>query len=177
MPEEMIQTNENKPIKKRSKAARWYSFNKHKIPLYLSLIAVLLFSATLDFTLGGFQLKSHLYTVVALGPQFSAIAVFTVFLLTLLSMIQIFNGVSFGQKKNPFSLMLMTALTVIQIVGVALYTYIIMTEPTRSTGFNFTKYPYAIFSYSVYIAGLTAQLTATILAWIYVDWKYVKIED
>lgn len=177
MPENMIQTNENKPIKKRSKAARWYSFNKHKIPLYLSLIAVLLFSATLDFTMGGFQLKSHLYTVVALGTQYSAMAVFTVFLLTLLSMMQIFNGVSFGQKKNPFSLIMMTVLTVIQIVGVAFYAFIVITEPTRSSGFNFTKYPYAVFSYSVYIAGAITQLIATILAWIYVDWKYVKIED
>ena len=94
------ETSDQKPIKKRSKMARWYSFNKHKIPLYLSLISVILFSATLDFDLGGFELKSHLYTVVALGPTFSALAVFSVFVITLLSMIQIVNTFSFGQKKT-----------------------------------------------------------------------------
>jgi len=171
------ETSDQKPIKKRSKMARWYSFNKHKIPLYLSLISVILFSATLDFDLGGFELKSHLYTVVALGTTFSALAVFSVFVITLLSMIQIVNTFSFGQKKNPMSLFLMTGITVLQTVAVVFYTYVVMTEPSRSNGFTFEKFPYAIFSYSVYIAGLVVQLIATTLAWIYVDWKYVKIED
>lgn len=157
---------------------RWYRFNKQRIPFFLSLISVILFTGFVDFELTElrFSLKSHFDAITNLySNNNKSLATFLVFALNLLSIIQIFNTVIFGQKKNPFSLILITVLTVMQVVSFIYYTYIFMVEPSLSPNYTYTAS--AFNSLTLFTLGTIFAVAANVFAWIYVDWKYVKIED
>lgn len=157
---------------------RWYKFNKQRIPLFLSIISVILFTGLLDFDIPElrFNFKSHFDAITNLySNNNKSMATFMIFILNITSIVQIFNTVTFGQKKNPFSVYLITALMLIELVAFGLYLYAFLVEPSLSPTYKMTNS--AILSIGIFSAGILFGLASTFFAWKYVDWKYVKIEE
>src|SRR5690606_38930294 len=100
-----------------------------------------------------FSLKSHFDAITSLySNQYKSAATFMVFLLNIVAIVQIFNTITFGQKKNPLSLYLITALTVVEIAAYIFYVYVFMVEPTLSPTYKLTAS--AQFSMSVFGIGI-----------------------
>jgi len=157
---------------------RWYKFNKQRIPLFLSIISVVLFTGLLDFDIPElrFNFKSHFDAITNLySNNNKSMATFMIFLLNITSIVQSFNTVTFGQKKNPFSVYLITLLMVIELVAFSLYLYAFLVEPSLSPTYQMTNS--AKLSIGIFSAGILFGLASTFFAWKYVDWKYVKIEE
>ena len=156
----------------------WYSFNKQKIPMILIFIGTILFTAFLDFEVQGSELKleSHIYAIQQLtsSTQNNLTAVF-LFLMYLLSAIQLFNGITFGKKRSPVSLISLTIVTIVQLVLAFTYRAAFVTE--QATRADYVIDSATRFAYSINIAGALIYVVATVFAWIYVDWKYVKEKD
>ncbi len=171
------------PVVKRSKLKRWYNFNKQKLPMYLSAIAVIFFTGFLDFTLKDrnnvvlLSLESHFKTNNGMAAANGGIAMFMIFILNLLAIIQMFNTVTFSVKRSPFIVYLVNGITVLQVAAYVTYMLKLFQEYTERPTFNIFGRPEAIFSMAVFTLGIIFQLGSTVLTWFYVDWKYVKIED
>lgn len=174
---------DTKQVVKRSKFKRWYKFNKQRIPMFLTILAAIFFTGFLDFKMHNqdnvliFELKSHFTTNNAMGYENGNMAMFMIFLLNLLAIIQIFNTVSFSSKRSPLNLYLITGLTVLQLGSYGFYLSKLFAEQAVRASFVISQMPHAITSITVFTLGIIIQLASTILAWMYVDWKYVKIED
>ncbi|MCR3905640.1 MAG: hypothetical protein NUK62_01235 [Tenericutes bacterium] len=157
---------------------RWYSFNKQKIPMIFILIGVFFFTAFLDFEVQGteFKLLSHIAAMQKfLNTPYNNLSAFYLFLLYLIALIQIFNTVSFAQKRSPFSLILITVLTTVQVAVTGLYTSIFFIE--QANRLDYTIDSVARLAYSVTIIGSIFFIIGTVFAWFYVDWKYVKEKE
>ena len=167
----------DKPVKVerslKEKLARWYSFNKQKIPFFFLIISVLAITATLDFKMGNvMELKSHIDAITKVE---TTIVAFYLFVLNMVVLVQLFMGFSFSKKRSPFNLIFMTILTLIQSGTYILYATVFLTEHTRMPSYQLGGT--AVFSIVTIGIGTVLMVIATIFAWIYVDWKYVKIED
>lgn len=157
---------------------RWYKFNKKNIPLYLSIISVLLITGLVDFKVQEikFELKSHFDAINNLySNDFKSMATFMVFGLNLLSMVQVFNTVTFSKTRSPFSTILTTLLTLLEVVAFGFYLYVFVVEPSVSLNYEYTASVFT--SLAIFGSGLIFIILATVFSWIYVDWKYVKIEE
>lgn len=173
-----------KQVEKRSKLKRWYKFNKQKLPMFLTILAALFFTGFLDFTLQNqeniviFRLLSHFDANYKMGHENGGAAMFMIFALNFLAIIQVFNTVTFASKRSPLNLYLITGLNALQVVCYSNYLIKLFAEQKVSPEvFNIAKLPSAQFSIAVFTIGIIIQLASTILAWMYVDWKYVKLED
>lgn len=170
-------------VKKRSKLKRWYKFNKQKLPMFLTIIASIAFTGFLDFQLKNqenkmlFELKSHFTTNNMMGHENGGPAMFMIFILNILAMIQIFNTVNFSGKRSPVNLYLITGLTVLQLASFGYYLSLLFAEQAIRPSFVISQMPSAIISITVFTIGIIIQLASTVLAFMYVDWKYVKIEE
>lgn len=162
---------------------RWYSFNKQKIPLYFLLIAGIVFTAFLDFTVkrgvdeSPFVFASHLTAIQKFkSSPLANMSGFFLFTIYLVAIIQMFNGFTFAKKRAPMSLFLITGLTVAQIVLVSFYTYAFFAE--RASRTDYVIDAIAQRSYTIMIVGAVFMLLGAVSAWFYVDWHYVKeVED
>ena len=157
---------------------RWYKFNKQRIPLYFSILAVLIIVGLVDFRVTEirFELKSHFDAVNNLfSNQYKSMATFMVFALNLLSIIQIFNAVSFAKTKAPFNVFISTALTTLMVIAYALYTYVFIIEPSVSPNYSYSSSVF--FSLGSLGFGIIFTVASTVFKWKYIDWKYVKIEE
>src|SRR5690554_5790531 len=78
----------------------WYSFNKHKIPVYITFLSFFFYTAFLDFNMAGtpFMVQSHIRTVF----QVHSMSSFALFVMYLIAIIQLFNVMSYSKKLNPF---------------------------------------------------------------------------
>lgn len=165
-------------------AIRWYSFNKQKIPMIFIVIAGIIFTAFLDFTidrdvndLPEIVFQSHITAIRQfVSSPLANMTGFLLFGIYLIAIIQMFNVFTFAKKQSPKSLGLITFLTVVQLVFVSLYTYAFFAEKEYNPGYVIDEI--AVRSYSIMIAGAAFLLVGTVFAWFYVDWHYVKeIED
>lgn len=157
---------------------RWYSFNKQRIPLIFIFLGVFFFTAFLDFEIQGTNIKllSHIYAMQRfLNTPYNNLTAFFLFSMYLIALIQIFNGVSFAQKRAPFSLILLTFLSLLQATLSGLYTYAFFNE--QATRSDYVIDQAATIAYSTTIIGSVFFLIAAIFAWFYVDWKYVKEKE
>lgn len=157
---------------------RWYKFNRQRIPLILSIVAVLLIVGLVDFRVSEikFELQSHFHAINNLySNTYKSLATFLVFVLNLLSIIQIFNSVSFGKTKAPINVFLSTGLTTLMVAAYAIYMYIFIIEPSVSTNYKYTGSVFI--SLTVLGLGVIFTVASTVFKWIYIDWKYVKIEE
>lgn len=157
---------------------RWYKFNKQRIPLFLSIVSVLLIVGLVDFNVNelGFELKSHFDAVNNLySNTFKSMATFMVFVLNLLSIIQIFNASGYAKTKSPFSTYVSTALTIFMIAAFVAYAYVFIIEPSVSANYSYTGSVF--FSLTTLGLGVIFSVASTIFSWKYIDWKYVKIEE
>ena len=168
---------EKKPSK-QSGFARWYSFNKQRIPMFLLIVSVLAITATLDFNLrsaGGQQILNFRSHISAIRKTTNNILGFYLFLCNLFVLIQFFLSFSFSQKRSPLLLILMTIITVGQTAILILYVLGFIGESSIRPNYSMEMDTYiSIISLAV---GTVFMIAATIFAWIYVDWKYVKVED
>jgi hypothetical protein len=82
---------------------------------------------------------------------------------------------SFAKKRSPMSLILFTVLNLFQGLFVYLYTNAFLYE--AATRADYTLQNYSIMSMGIMAIGFVFYVIATIFAWVYVDWKYVKVED
>ena len=156
----------------------WYSFNKQKIPMIFILIGTFFYTAFLDFEVQGTQIEllSHIDAIRFLADSTrNNFAAFLLFLMYLLSLLQVFNGFSFGKKRAPFTLIIMTLITVIELVAAYLYTQTFFLEQAARADYTITSS--AVTAYTVTIIGAVFFLIGTIFAWFYVDWKYVKEKE
>lgn len=151
---------------------RWYSYNKYKIPVIFTVIGSLIYTLFLDFRTTGFVFRSH---ISAISELTSKIIGFYLFAMYIIAMIQIFNSLSFSRKRSPISLILYTALNLIQGLFVFLYTNEFLIEAATRTDYTLKNYSY--FSMGIMVSGFVFYVIATLFAWAYVDWKYVKIEE
>ncbi|WP_025724472.1 hypothetical protein [Acholeplasma granularum] len=157
---------------------RWYKFNKQRIPLFLTIIAVLLITGLVDFRVNEirFELKSHFDAINNLySNNLKSMATFMVFALNLLSIIQIFNSVSYSKTRAPFNVIISTALTAIMTAAYGAYAYVFIIEPTVSANYTYGSSVY--FSLIVFGLGILFSIASTVFSWKYIDWKYVKIEE
>ena len=157
---------------------RWYSYNKQKIPMIFILIGTVFFTAFLDFEVQGtsFKLNSHIAALNKLGnnPQ-NNIAAFLLFSMYLIALIQLFNSFTFAKKRSPVLLYLMTALTILQGYLAVSYYQVFMAEAKRFPAYVFDEA--ARLATTVSFIGAILFIIATVFAWLYVDWKYVKEVD
>src|SRR5690606_31158216 len=152
---------------------RWYSFNKQRIPLIFIFFGVFFFTAFLDFEIQGtdIKLQSHIYAIQRfLNTPYNNLTAFFLFAMYLIALIQIFNGVSFAQKRAPMTLYLMSILTLIQATLSGLYTFAFFNEQANRT--DYVIGAAARLAYTTTIIGSIFFLIATIFAWFYVDFKY-----
>ncbi len=152
---------------------RWYNYNKYSIPVILTIIGSIVFTVFLDFRTGDIDFKSHISAINLLTNKIVAFYLFSIYMIAL---VQVANSMAFSKKRSPISLILFTLLNVIQVILVISYVGIFYREvEIRTDGFMLPSY--ALFSMNVMITGAVFYILATIFAWFYVDWKYVKIED
>lgn len=152
---------------------RWYNYNKYSIPVILTVIGSIIFTVFLDFRTGDIDFKSHISSINLLTNKIVAFYLFSIYMIAL---VQVANSMAFSKKRSPVSLILFTLLNIIQVLLVILYVQIFNREVLiRTDGFFLPDY--ALFSMNVMISGAVFYILATIFAWFYVDWKYVKIED
>ncbi len=162
----------------KHKLVYWYSFNKQKIPMIFILIGTFFYTAFLDFEVQGTSIKllSHIDALRYIADTTrNNIAPFLLFLMYLLSLLQVFNSFSFGKKRAPFTLILMTFVTLIQVVSAFFYTQTFFLEQAARTDYTITSS--AVTAYTVIIIGASLFLIGTVFAWFYVDWKYVKEKE
>jgi len=93
----------------------------------------------------------------------------------MISLVQLANCLSFKKKRSPVSLFMFTILNAIQILLVYLYVNVFYTEVALRPDFTIT--PAGYFSMNIMMIGAAFYILATVFAWFYVDWKYVKIEE
>lgn len=152
---------------------RWYNYNKHSIPVIFTLIGTLVFTVFLDFRTGETNFLSHISAISLLTNKVIGFYLFSIYMIAL---IQLANSLSFARKRSPISLFLFTILNALQVLLVYLYVHVFyVEEATRTDGFTIPDF--AVFSMNVMITGAVLFIIATIFAWFYVDWKYVKIEE
>ncbi|MDR2822399.1 MAG: hypothetical protein LBV58_02470 [Acholeplasmatales bacterium] len=162
-------------IVKESWFKRWYSFNKQSIPAIFAFLATILITAFVDFEVQGTPLKleSHFLAISKLGPG-SAAALF-IFLLYLISIIQLFNCFTFRKKNNLATLILIQVLTISSIIIYASYVMVFINEANTVSTFHFIKATY--FSLIIFGVGLLFMILASIFTFFYVDLKYVKEKE
>ena len=151
---------------------RWYSYNKYKIPVIFTVIGSLIYTLFLDFRTSDFVFRSH---ISAISELTSKIIGFYLFGMYIIAMVQIFNALSFSKKRSPVSLVLFTGLNLIQGLLVFLYSNEFLVE--AATRADYTLKNYSIMSMGIMAVGFVFYVIATLFAWAYVDWKYVKIEE
>ncbi len=151
---------------------RWYSYNKYKIPVIFTVIGSLFYTLFLDFRTLDFVFKSH---ISAISELTSKIIGFYLFAMYIIAMVQIFNSMSYSRKRSPISLILFTLLNAIQ--GLLVYAYAREFFIEAATRADYVIKNYSYMSMGIFAIGFVFYIIATIFAWIYVDWKYVKIEE
>lgn len=152
---------------------RWYNYNKYSIPVIFTVIGTLIFTLFLDFRTGSIDFKSH---ITAINMLTNKLVGFYLFAIYMISIIQLANAISYSKKRSPVGLALFTGLNMIQWVLVYSYVNAFYQEvATRTDGYQIPSFGH--FSINVMIVGAIFYVLATLFAWFYVDWKYVKIED
>ena len=156
----------------------WYSFNKQKIPMIFILLGTFFFTAFLDFEIQGTSIKllSHIDAIrdLSLSTR-NNIAGFLLFTMYMASLLQVFNSFSFGKKRAPFTLYLMTFVTMIAVAATFVYAQTFFLEEIARPSYTITQS--AITAMTTVIIGSVFFIIGTIFAWIYVDWKYVKEKE
>lgn len=152
---------------------RWYNYNKYTIPVIFTVIGTLIFTVFLDFRTGDINFESHITAINMLTNRYVGFYLFAIYLIAI---VQLANSLSFSKKRSPFGLAFFTLLNLTQFLLVYKYITAFYEEvKLRTDGFVIPDSGY--FSINVMIAGSIFFLLATIFAWFYVDWKYVKIEE
>jgi fatty acid desaturase len=158
---------------------RWYSYNKQKIPMIFTLIGAFFFTAFLDFEVQGTKIKleSHIAALNKLtNTAQNNIAAFLLFVMYLVALIQLFNSFTFAKNRSPIVLYIMTVLTGLQVFVAFSYRKVFFDElMRRPDSYDISKA--TELAYTVSIIGAILFVIATVFAWIYVDWKYVKEKD
>lgn len=170
--------NNNSDFKIQSWPKRWYSFNYPKIPAIFISIGAIFFTAFLDFEIQGtdIKLESHISAIRKfLNTPLNNLSAFLLFLIYLVAILQMFNSFGYAKTRAGKSLIMLTALTVLQTVAVSLYTYIFFNEQANRLDYAIDNI--ARFSYTIFIIGTVLFLIGTIFAWLYVDWTYVKPKE
>ncbi|MDD3957786.1 MAG: hypothetical protein PHW40_08120 [Candidatus Izemoplasmatales bacterium] len=175
------QTNIQPTVRKVPWYQRWYSFNKQKIPMIFALIGTLIITGSLDFSFkpasgDAFIFNSHFYALKRLSDTtYNNLAAIAVFIIYLLSIIQLFNTVTFAKKRSPGGVFLMSFITVL-LSGISIfYTTIYYREQRLKP--TYVMSDVAKMSYTIFLIGSTLILIGTIFAWFYVNWKYVKEKE
>lgn len=152
---------------------RWYNYNKYSIPVIFTTIGTLIFTLFLDFRTGDINFQSHISAINVLTNQMIGFYLFCIYLIAI---IQLFNSMAFARKRSPISLIFFTILNALQILLVYLYVNVFYNEVEIRPD-NFVIPSFGIFSMNIMMTGAVFYIIATIFAWFYVDWKYVKIEE
>ena len=152
---------------------RWYNYNKYQIPVIFTVIGTLIFTLFLDFRTGSIDFKSHISAINVVTNKEVGFYLFAIYMNAL---VQLANSISFSKKRSPISLYMFTLLNALQIYLVYLYVNVFYTEVLIRTD-NFVIPSYGYFSMNIMITGAVFYFIATIFAWFYVDWKWVKIEQ
>jgi hypothetical protein len=170
--------HENLPVQRERDLKRWYDYHKQSIPLYFILIGAFFFTAFLDFEIQGTAIKldSHIYAIRQfLNTPQNNLSAFYLFAMYLIALIQIFNAANFAKKQNPFSTILINALSLIQVVVAVLYTSIFFHE--QATRLDYTIDAAGKLAYSVSLIGAAFFLVGALFTWAYTNWRYVKEAD
>jgi hypothetical protein len=152
---------------------RWYNYNKYSIPVIFTVLGTLVFTLFLDFRTGDVNFLSHISAINVLTNKIIGFYLFSIYMI---SLVQLANSIAFSKKRSPVSLVTFTILNALQVYLVYLYVNVFYTEvAVRTDGFFIPEFGY--FSINIMITGAILYVIATIFAWFYVDWKYVKIEE
>jgi hypothetical protein len=152
---------------------RWYNYNKYKIPVIFTLMGTLVFTLFLDFRTQGIVFESHISAINLLTNKVIGFYLFSIYMI---SLVQLANSMSYAKKRSPFGLVSFTILSALQVYLVYLYVSIFYLEQaTRPDSFTIPSYGYL--SMNIMMTGAVLYIIATIFAWFYVDWKYIKIEE
>ena len=152
---------------------RWYNYNKYSIPVIFTVIGTLIFTIFLDFRTGDIDFKSHLTAINMLTNDLVGFYLFAIYMIAI---IQLANSLSFSKKRSPVGLALFTGMNVLQWILVYNYINAFYTEvEIRTDGYVIPSFGH--FSINLMISGSILYVLATVFAWLYVDWKYVKIEE
>jgi len=162
----------NDGIKREPWHIRWYNYNKYSIPVIFTIIGTLIFTVFLDFRTGETNFVSHIAAISVLTNRVIGFYLFSIYMIAL---VQIANSLAFKKKRSPISLFMFTILNGIQVLLVYLYTQVFYTEVKIRPEFEITLAGY--FSMNIMMAGAVFYILATVFAWFFVDWKYVKIEE
>ncbi|HOI84536.1 MAG TPA: hypothetical protein PLP48_00540 [Acholeplasmataceae bacterium] len=152
---------------------RWYNYNKYSIPVILTVIGTLIFTMFLDFRTSGINFESH---ITAINQLTNKVVGFYLFAIYMIALVQLANVLSYKKKRSPLGLFFFTFMNALQCLLVYLYINVFYTEvQIRTDGYTIPSF--GQFSINVMITGAIFYVLATLFAWFYVDWKYVKIEE
>ena len=139
---------------------RWYSFNFQNVAIFITLIGTVMYTTTMP---------THINTVYNLLSELSA---FYMFMLMLLSIIQIFTVITYAKKRSPFGIILTTLVTILILFFAYKYVTIIGAEVRDRA--DLIMEPYMANSRFIISFGAVMFVIATIYNWFIVNWKYVK---
>jgi len=156
----------------------WYQFNQSKIPMYIMMLGVFFFTAFLDFEVQGTEIKllSHIAAIQKfINTTQGNLAGFYLFAMFMVSLISLANVIGFAKTQSKFHAIFMTGLTALQVFLNVSYHRVFINETMIRTDYVIDKI--ASFSYSILYVGSVFFVIATILAWFYVDFHYVKEKE
>lgn len=152
---------------------RWWGFKKHKFSLYLMILSSVVFTALIDFSVGNNNvIVSHIDAINRVSVSSVALYFFLIYFMALLQIATMINCV---KSHSPKSMILVTFITILQIIFVILYVQVFFTEHTRLASYKMTQSTYL--SIIIFAVGLILSVFATVWAWFFVDWRYKKVED
>jgi len=182
---EKISSNKQE-IKIENFFVRWYKYNKRKIPMFISIIAIILFTGFLDVNGDKIKLASHFSAISNLttGNRLGNFASLDIFLLFVLSLIQFIIFMKYSKTGQLILPILSTVLCLIQIVLVGLYflaffnqQYVLFFQTPPQNSYNISDYPAAILSMTVFGIGLLFSIISTTFSWFYINPNYVKEKE
>jgi predicted transporter len=163
---------ENKSLfdKVKLNVARWYEYSRHQIPVILTILSSVILTSTM---------RTH---IQAITPLFSAESGFYMFVVMMLSALIMFTVLAFGKTQSPVSSVVFSVVTLVQHFVIYQYIALIIFETTTGVireGVNQVVNRSSSMNQSIgimIIAGVL-YLVANIFAWLYTNYKYVKVAE
>ncbi|HBT59521.1 MAG: hypothetical protein RBQ95_02090 [Paracholeplasma sp.] len=163
---------ENKTILSKIKLnlTRWYEYSRHQIPVILTVLSSVILTSTM---------RTH---IQAITPLFSAVSGFYMFVVMMLAVLIMFTVFAFGKTQSPISSVVFSLVTLVQLFVIFQYIKLISFETTTGVirnGVNQVVEKSATMNQSILIMVISGVLyvIANVFAWLYTNYKYVKVAE
>lgn len=151
-------------------AVRWYEYNKHQIPVILTILASVLLTSTM---------RTH---IKAITPLFSAESGFYMFVVMMFAALIMFTAFAYGKTQSLISTIVYSLISMAEIFFIISFIRLIHFETTTGVlknGVNqvVNEIPAMNQSITIMIVSLVLYVLSIVFAWLYTNFKYVKVAD